>query len=116
MGPDAITVDWGCNMSADRSRERRQLAGERLIFAKQMTDWKVRACVLGMTQRWLDLAELHDDAWDKAVRLRTIQTKIGQELRAQYELPQELPHRILTLLMQLNAQQDASSGATVGNG
>jgi hypothetical protein len=105
-------------MSADRSRERRQLAGDRLIFAKQMTDWKIRASVLGMTQRWLDLAELHDDddALDKAVRLRAVQAKIGHELRAQYELPKELPHRILTLLMQLNAQQDAESGATVANG
>jgi hypothetical protein len=70
-----------------------------------------------MTQRWLDLAELHDDdALDKAVRFRAVQAKIGQELRAQYGLPRELPHRILTLLMQLNAQQDAESGATVGNG
>ena len=90
-------------MSADRSRERRQLAGERLIFAKQMTDWKVRACVLGMTQRWLDLAAPPEpDALDKALRLQDIQTQIGRELRTQYELPQELPHRILTLLMQLS--------------
>jgi uncharacterized Zn finger protein len=39
-----------------------------------------------------------------AIRLRTIQTKIGQQLRAQYELPQELPHGIVALLMQLNAE------------
>jgi hypothetical protein len=104
-------------MSGDRSRERRQLAAERLIFAKQMADWRTRASVLGMAQRWLDLAEFHDDdALDKALRLRAIQTKIGQELRAQYELPKELPHQLLTLLMQLNAQHDEVSGATVGNG
>src|SRR5215470_174051 len=30
---------------------------------------------------------------------RVMQTKIGQELRARYSLPHELPHRILTLLM-----------------
>jgi hypothetical protein len=60
-------------MSGDRSRERRQLAGERLIFAQQMTDWKIRASVLGMTQRWLDLAETREpDAFDKALRLRAI--------------------------------------------
>ena len=58
-------------MSGDRSRERRQLAAERLIFAKQMTDWKIRASVLGMTQRWLDLSEPPEpDALDKALRLR----------------------------------------------
>ena len=94
-------------MSDDRSRERRQLAAERLIFAKQMTDWKIRASVLGMTQRWLDLSEpAEPDVLDKALRLLAIQTKIGQELRAQYELPEELPHPLLTLLMQLNAEQD----------
>ena len=34
-----------------------------------------------------------------------IQTMIGQELGARYDLPQEIPHRILTLLMQLNEQR-----------
>jgi hypothetical protein len=75
-----------------------------------VADWKIRASVLGMTQRWLDLAEPRDpDAFDKALRLRAIQTKIGQDLRAQYVLPEELPHRLLTLLMQLNAQQDGKA-------
>jgi hypothetical protein len=57
-------------MSDDRSRERRQLAAERLIFAKQMTDWKIRASVLGMTQRWLDLSEPSEPAaLDRALHL-----------------------------------------------
>ena len=50
----------GISFGVHRSRERRQLA-ERLIFAKQMADWKIRASVLGMTQRWLDLAEPRDN-------------------------------------------------------
>jgi ribosomal protein S14 len=50
-----------------------------------------------------------------AIRFRDLQTVIGQELRAHYELPCELPHQLLTLLMQLNAQQNEQSGATVGN-
>jgi hypothetical protein len=64
-------------MSHDRSLERRQLATQRLIFAKQMADWKIRASVLGMTQRWLDLAEhrKEHDASDKALRLRAIQRR-----------------------------------------
>ena len=33
---------------------------------------------------------------------RVIQASIGQELRALYSQPHEIPHRILTLLMQLN--------------
>jgi hypothetical protein len=104
-------------MSGDRSRERRQLAVDRLIFAQQMADWKTRGAVLGMTQRWLDLAELREPyALDEVLCLRSIQMKVGQELREHYELPQELPHGILTLLMQLNAPQDGENGATVGNG
>ena len=59
---------------------------------------------------------LHErDVWNTTFYHRVIQTKIGQALRAEYELPQELPHGILTLLMQLNAQQDEESSASVGN-
>ena len=37
-----------------------------------------------------ELAELDElDAWNKAVRLRAIQTKISRELRSQYKLPKE---------------------------
>ena len=86
-------------------------------MAKQASDANIRASLVEMAWEWLDLAELDEwDNWQKALRLRAVQTKIGQELRAQYELPEELPHGILTLLMQLNAQPDAESGATVGNG
>jgi len=35
---------------------------------------------------------------------RAVRRTIGRELRAMYQLPRELPHRILTLLMQLNAK------------
>jgi hypothetical protein len=93
-------------MSGEGSRERTQLAAARLIFAKQMADWKIRPSVLGMTQRWLDLAELCEPyTLDKVLHLRSIQMKVGHELREHYELPEELPHGILTLLMQLNDQQ-----------
>jgi hypothetical protein len=40
-------------------------------------------------------------------RLRALEAAIGEELRSFYELPQELPHRLVTLLMQLNAPCDA---------
>jgi hypothetical protein len=36
--------------------------------------------------------------------LRALEAAIGQELRALYDLPYNLPHRLFTLLMQLNAQ------------
>ena len=94
-------------MSADRSRERRRLAAEFMATAQLITDSKIRASILALAQKWLDLAErgLSQQEADRAVCLRDIQTKIGQELRAQYELPEELPHPLLTLLMQLNAQE-----------
>jgi hypothetical protein len=105
-------------MSDDRSRQRKHIATQRLIFAKQMADWKIRASVLGMTQRWLDLAERREepDAADKALRLRAIQTRIGRELRAQYQLSQELPRGILTLLLQINVPFDRDNRGTAGNG
>jgi hypothetical protein len=94
-------------MSSDHSHERRQLAAERLIFARQMTDWRIRASVLGMTQRWLDLADPRDqNALDEALRLQAIQTEIGSRLRAHYQLPCDLPHELFTLLMQLNGKPD----------
>jgi hypothetical protein len=115
--PTLLHINWesGPEMSGDRSRERRRLAAERLIFAKQMDDWRIRAAVLGMTQRWLDLAQPREPvAFDKALRLRAIQTNIGRALRAQFDLPREMPYRILTLLIQIDAPQDRESGATAG--
>jgi len=115
--PTLLHISWesGPEMSGDRSRERRRLAAKRLIFAKQMDDWRIRASVLGMTQRWLDLAQPREPvASDKALRLRAIQTNIGRELRAQFDLPREMPYRILTLLIQIGAPQDRESGATPG--
>jgi hypothetical protein len=98
----------GVAMSGDRSRERRRLAAECLEVAKRTSDAGVRASLLEMAQRWLDLAELCEhDAWNQKLRLRALQAAIGKELRVHYELPQQLPHRILALLMQLTGQTDA---------
>jgi len=49
---------------------------------------------------------------NRAPNHRVIQAKIGQELRALYSVPGELPHRILTLLMQLNGQKQTPPGGT----
>jgi hypothetical protein len=35
-----------------------------------------------------------------------IPMRIGEALRMQYEPPQELPHQLLTLLMQVTGQQE----------
>jgi hypothetical protein len=39
--------------------------------------------------------------WSKAVTCRAVRTMIGEELRARYEVPQDWPHEMLALLMQL---------------
>jgi hypothetical protein len=104
-------------MSGDRSRERRQRACECLAMAKRASDANSRAFLVETAWKWLDLAERDRwDNWEKALRLRAIQTNIGRELRAHYELPQQLPHGILARLIQINAPQDEESGAGTGNG
>ena len=95
-------------MVGDRSRELRRLAAEWLTLARQTSDLPVRASLLEMAQKRIDLAELSEhDIWNEALRLRALQAAIGEQLRVEYVLPRELPHRILTLLMQLKEQSNA---------
>ena len=92
-------------MAGDRSREMRRLASEYLASARQTTDPLVRISRLDMAQRWIDLAELSEhDPWNDndALRLRAIQAAIGQQLRNVYDTSPDLPHHMLTILMQLN--------------
>jgi hypothetical protein len=42
------------------------------------------------------------DAWNRTFYHRAIRAKIGNELQAQYQLPQELPSGFLGLLMKLD--------------
>jgi CheY-like chemotaxis protein len=90
---------------SDRSRERRQIAAECLASAQKTTDLAIRASLVSIAQKWLDLAERASRQRD-AVDIRAIQTRLGQELRALYELPQKLPHRLFMLLIQLDEQPD----------
>ena len=76
-------------------------------MARQTRDWGIRASLIDMAQKWIDLAELSEhDGWNDSLRLRALEAAIGQELRALYKPPQKVPHRILTLLMQLNAERE----------
>jgi hypothetical protein len=80
------------------------LAAECLALAKQTSDVPARAFLLEMAQKWLESAERSEhDGWNESLRLRALEATIGLELQAFYELPQDIPHRLLTLLMQLNA-------------
>ena len=59
-----------------------------------MTDYRARSSY-----------ELDNVPWSKAVARRAVRTMIGQELRARYEISQDLPHEMLTLLIQLNERE-----------
>jgi hypothetical protein len=83
------------------------LASECLDLARQMSDLRLRASLLEMAQKWLDLAELCEhNAWNEALRMRAIQAAIGRELQSWYELRHELPPHILALLVELEAERD----------
>ena len=43
--------------------------------------------------------------WSKAVTCRAVRTMIGQELRARYDVAQDLPHEMAALLVQLNERE-----------
>jgi hypothetical protein len=47
----------------------------------------------------------HSRYWQAPI-CRAIQDRIGKELGSRYELPQELPHPLLTLLKQFNEQRE----------
>ncbi|MGA8614281.1 MAG: hypothetical protein WB760_21920 [Xanthobacteraceae bacterium] len=44
--------------------------------------------------------------WSEAAARRALRMMIGQELGSRYEVPQDLPHEMLTLLMQLNEREE----------
>ena len=58
---------------------------------------------------WQNFESELADIWKVRLCHRAIQAKIGQELRAHYELPQVLPHRMIVLLMQINEQRVAGA-------
>jgi hypothetical protein len=84
----------------------RELAAICLAMAKRASGLRVRASLLKIAQKWHDLAEIDDR---DAARLRAVQREIGRELRTHYKLPKELPHRVFTLLMQLDAEQSGKT-------
>jgi hypothetical protein len=53
---------------SDRSQERRQFAVECLALAQRAADFNVRASLIDMAQKWLDLAREQPSAVRDAVR------------------------------------------------
>jgi hypothetical protein len=54
-----------------------------------------------------DLRSFDGPHW-AAPRYPDIQNRIGSMLREQYELPKDLPHRLLTLMIEVNNTEDDS--------
>ena len=46
--------------------------------------------------------------YTKAAAHRAVRTTIGQELKARYEVPRDLPHEMTTFLMHLNRVEGSS--------
>jgi hypothetical protein len=55
-----------------------------------------------LTTRRLEGEEPGNEPWSRQSLHAAIRANIGKALRARYEPPQELPHQILVLLMQLD--------------
>jgi hypothetical protein len=99
----------------DRSRQWGRLGSEWLGLAQRTSDPKARASLLAVSHGCLDLAERSErDGRDQLLRRRAIQADIGRGLRDFYSLPSDVPHRLLALLVQMNAtaaKQDGAHGA-----
>ena len=99
-GPDCLA------MPDDRSRDRRVLAAQCLMAAHQSADAALRAALLGMAQRWLDLANdeynpVRPNDLDAAIYWQIIQIKLGRELQSLFKVSRELPVQMMALLTQL---------------
>ena len=100
-------------MLGDRSRERRRMAAECLALARQISDSGVRASLVEMAQKWLDLAELCDhERWHEALRLRAVEAAIGRELRALYVLSPPSERLSVVPLMEQRPHRARRSGSS----
>jgi hypothetical protein len=88
---------------ADKCRE---LAAECLAWAKTVSDPNLRAALTLAAEKWREHAESPRSTraflQERSVDYNEIQTRIGRALQTEFELPKNLPHRLFTLLMQLN--------------
>jgi hypothetical protein len=95
---------------ADQSQQWGRLGSEWLGLAQRTADPKARASLLAVSHRCLELAELSER---NALRRCAIEVGIGRRLRDFYSLPGDVPHRLLALLVQMNAEnakQDRERG------
>jgi len=106
-GKRVMIAGAGCLvMPTDRSSDRRVLAAQCLTAAHQSADAALRATLLGMAQRWLDLANGEYDPagpndWDPAIYRQIILLKLGRELQGLFKPSRDLPEQMTALLTQL---------------
>jgi hypothetical protein len=86
----------------------RRLASECLALARQTPDPLVRISRLDMAQKWIDLAELSEHTRGTAPSACELFKRRSGKLRDLYNASPDVPHHMLTILMQLNADQPAS--------
>jgi hypothetical protein len=61
-----------------------------------------------MHRRFRSSDESDQLPYSKTAAHRAVRTTIGQELKARYEVPQDLPHEMIALLMHLNRAESSS--------
>jgi hypothetical protein len=93
----------GNGMTGDRSQGYRRYAAECLTLAQRATDDRVRASLLAMSERWLELARRREQS---ASGGHVIRAAIGRELNTLWQVSHCLPPHMLALLAELTAAQE----------
>jgi hypothetical protein len=88
---------------ADQSQQWGRLGSEWLGLAQRTADPKARASLLAVAHRCLELAEVPERNAQSSRRC-AIEAGIGPGLRDFCSLPSDVPHRLLALLIQMNAE------------
>jgi hypothetical protein len=94
------------------ARQYTQMAAACEAWAKNISDLAQQCAFKRAAQNWRERAVQEQESrpfrhWEPRVDYREMQIKIGRELQAQFDLPNDMPHQILALLMQLNNDEDA---------
>jgi hypothetical protein len=95
------------------AHECTQMAAECVAWAKNTSDPARRSAFMLAAQKWQERAEEPRsrpfrpwEPWEP--HYHEIQMEIGRKLQAQLDLPKDMPHQILALLVQLtNDDEDA---------
>jgi hypothetical protein len=108
ISPGSPSTEYTQGVTRDTFREQRQFAVDLMATARLITDPRIRATIVALADKWLNIAAGPDFSSRKE-HLLALQAEIGQELRNAYSVPGELSSRFLVLLAQINDQGNANT-------